>query len=65
MQPSVQELNLDWSAVNLGGNSSAATSALGKTPTVIPQPIPPVFHGNRLILYAMFEDLVSETVKQN
>ena len=53
MQTSVQDLTLDWTRVNLGEDSTAT-----KKPTIIPQPIPPVFHGNRLVLYALFEDMV-------
>ena len=53
MQASVQDLNLDWTGINLCEDSTVA-----KKPTIVPQPIPPLFHGNRLVLYALFEDLV-------
>ena len=53
MQASVQDLSLDWTGVNLCEDSTVA-----KKPTIVPQPIPPLFHGNRLVLYALFEDLV-------
>ena len=53
MQASVQDLSLDWTGVHLCEDFTVANK-----PTIVPQPIPPLFHENRLVLYALFEDLV-------
>ena len=56
MQASVQDLTLDWTGARTHDGAPI------RKPTVLPLPIPPLFHGNRLVLYALFENLVSTLV---